>query len=330
MARELKQTRPSVSAVPDLRHVDLHLIRVLRTLLVERSVSRAARKLGQGQPQVSAALRRLRELTGDALLIRSQRGMTPTEYGQSLIEPATRLIAEFQTLFASRAPFDPRRTTRTFTVALPDYIAAPLLGALVAELRSTAPLARLAIRPLTSDAQAAEMLEAGEADLVIESNVIRSGHVRFAVLFEDNVASVAGAAVVGDAPAMTVADYLKLAHIAAAPGSGTRPGFVDRVLAKKGLARNIQAWVPYLNTLPEILAKTDLVFTTSRHLAVYIAASGPRLVTFTPPVAFPKIRYYQMWHNKTHTNPDHRWLRALVHAVAKREVGQRHAEDRPR
>src|SRR6185437_7282988 len=151
MVRQLKQTRAALSAAPDLRHVDLHLIRVLRTLLVERSVSRAARKLGQGQPQVSAALRRLRELTGDPLLIRSQRGMTPTEYGQSLIEPATRLIEEFHALFATRASFDPKHSARTFTVALPDYIAAPLLGALVAELRRSAPLAKLAIRPLTSD-----------------------------------------------------------------------------------------------------------------------------------------------------------------------------------
>lgn len=317
--RPLRQTKAALSAVPELRHVDLHLIRVLRTLLVERSVSRAARVLGQGQPQVSAALRRLRDMTGDPLLIRSQRGMTPTAYGQSLIEPATRLIEEFRALFASRAPFDPVRTTRTFTIAVPDYISAPLLGAVFAELRGTAPKAKIAIRPITSDAQGVEMLEAGDADLVIESNVIRSGHVRFAELFEDTVASVAQAAVIGRS-ALTVEGYLALAHIAAAPGSGTRPGFVDRVLAKKGLRRNIQAWVPYLNTLPEILAESDLVFTTSRHLADYVAASGRGLVVVTPPIPFPKIRYYQMWHNRTHGAPDHQWLRTLVQAVVRRET----------
>ncbi len=319
--RQLQQTRPSVSAPPDLRHVDLHLVRVLRTLLVERSVSRAARKLGQGQPQVSAALRRLRALTGDPLLIRSQRGMTPTEYGQSLVAPATRLIEDFRALFTTAAPFDPARTQRTFTIAVPDYIAAPLLGALVAALRAAAPRAKLAVRPLTSDAQAVEMLEAGDADLVIESNVVRSGHVRFAALFEDSVAAVARAAALGGRARTDVEAYLALPHVAAAPGSGTRPGLVDRALAKKGLRRNIQAWIPYLITLPEILAKTDLVFTTSRHLAAYIAAARAGLVTFVPPVPFPRIRYYQMWHNKTHANPDHEWLRDLVRAVARREIG---------
>lgn len=317
--RQLRQTRAAITAAPELRHVDLHLIRVLRTLLVERSVSRAARMLGQGQPQVSAALRRLREMTGDPLLIRSQRGMTPTEYGQSLIEPATRLIEEFRALFATRTPFDPGRTTRTFTIAVPDYISAPLLGAVFAELRRTAPKAKIAVRPITSDAQGVEILEAGDADLVIESNVIRSGHVRFSELFEDAVASVARAAVIRR-PAMSVEAYLALAHIAAAPGSGTRPGFVDRFLAKKGLRRNIQAWVPYLNTLPEILSESDLVFTTSRHLADYIAASGRGLVVVAPPITFPKVRYYQMWHNRTHGTPDHQWLRGLVQAVIRGEV----------
>src|SRR5579885_2840678 len=85
MARKPGDDRASA----DLRHLDLYLVRVLRTLIVERSVSRTARKLNQSQPQISAALARLRRLTGDQLLIRSQRGMTPTEYGQSLVGPAS-------------------------------------------------------------------------------------------------------------------------------------------------------------------------------------------------------------------------------------------------
>ena len=55
--------------------IDLHLIRVLHTVLTERSVSKAAIRLGMYQPAVSASLKKLRELAGDPLLVRSGSGM---------------------------------------------------------------------------------------------------------------------------------------------------------------------------------------------------------------------------------------------------------------
>ena len=72
--------------------IDLHLIRVLHTVLTERSVSRAALRLGMYQPAVSAALKRLRELAGDPLLVRSGAGMMPTAAGLRMIEPAAAIL----------------------------------------------------------------------------------------------------------------------------------------------------------------------------------------------------------------------------------------------
>ena len=72
--------------------VDLHLIRVLHTVLTERSVSRAALRLGMYQPAVSAALKRLRELAGDPLLVRSGAGMVPTDAGQRMLEPSGAIL----------------------------------------------------------------------------------------------------------------------------------------------------------------------------------------------------------------------------------------------
>ena len=71
--------------------IELHLIRVLQTLITERSVSRAAMRLNSTQPAVSAQLKRLRALTGDPLLVRAGNGMTPTEAALQLLDPATRL-----------------------------------------------------------------------------------------------------------------------------------------------------------------------------------------------------------------------------------------------
>jgi len=78
--------------VRDLDKIDLHLIRVLHTVLTERSVSRAAIRLGMYQPAVSAALKRLRELAGDPLLVRSGSGMVPTDAGLRMIDPSAAIL----------------------------------------------------------------------------------------------------------------------------------------------------------------------------------------------------------------------------------------------
>ena len=81
-----------MSSLP--RNLDLHLIRILYLLLVEKNVSRVALKLNQPQPSISASLRKLRELTGDPLLVRGARGMVPTQHGESLLKPAKRILDE--------------------------------------------------------------------------------------------------------------------------------------------------------------------------------------------------------------------------------------------
>ena len=74
--------------------IDTYLLRVLHTLLMERSVTRAAVKLNQSQPAISAALRRLRDITGDPLLVRGKAGMVPTEYGLRLLEPTQNALRD--------------------------------------------------------------------------------------------------------------------------------------------------------------------------------------------------------------------------------------------
>ena len=65
--------------------IDLHLIRVLHTVLTERSVSKAAVRLGMHQPAVSSALKRLRDFAGDPLLVRSGSGLVPTVAGHRIL-----------------------------------------------------------------------------------------------------------------------------------------------------------------------------------------------------------------------------------------------------
>ena len=65
--------------------LDTYLLRMLCLLVTERSVSRTALKLNQSQPAVSLALKRLRQILGDPLLVREKSGMVPTERALTLL-----------------------------------------------------------------------------------------------------------------------------------------------------------------------------------------------------------------------------------------------------
>jgi DNA-binding transcriptional LysR family regulator len=123
----------------EMTTIDLHLIRVLHTLITERSVSRAALRLHSTQPAVSAQLRRLRELTGDALLVRSGHGMQPTAAALQLLEPASQVLQGADRLFSRRlrsAPFDAAAAGEsTFRVAASDYLDPLFLPALVTHIK---------------------------------------------------------------------------------------------------------------------------------------------------------------------------------------------------
>ena len=117
--------------------IELYLIRVLHTVIVERSVSRAALRLQSTQPAVSAQLKRLRELTGDPLLVRAGNGMTPTATALQLVGPAASLLQAADALFSPRlrgASFDPQTTTATFRIAASDYLDPTFLPELVAHV----------------------------------------------------------------------------------------------------------------------------------------------------------------------------------------------------
>src|SRR4051795_12571576 len=81
-------------AMPDIRRIDLNLLVVLDALLDERNVTRAAARLGYTQPTISGMLARLRDLFGDPLFVRTQRGVLPTPRAQALALPLKQLLAD--------------------------------------------------------------------------------------------------------------------------------------------------------------------------------------------------------------------------------------------
>ena len=299
----------------NLDRIDLHLIRVLHTVLTERSVSRAAIRLGMFQPAVSAALKRLRALSGDPLLVRSGAAMVPTDVALRMIEPAASILRAAEAMFSGARAFDPQTATDTFRIAASDYLDPLFLPLLMAELKAKAPLCRVEIHPLSADSNYHGHLAQGDFDLVIGNWQEPPGDLHMARLFDDEIVSLVSA----DHPAVRrswdVAAWLAAEHIAPMPTHPGARGIIDQMLDTLGLERNIAARCAHFGLIPDMVAATRLVLTTGRQYCARFAERLP--VKILPcPVEMPRLVYYQLWHERTHTSNAARWLRDRTKAVA--------------
>jgi len=311
----------------DSDKIELYLIRVLKTLITERSVSRAAMRLQSTQPAVSAQLKRLRALTGDPLLVRSGNNMAPTETALRLLEPATRLLQDADRLFSPRAhqrAFDPLNSASTFRIAASDYLDPLFLPELVGRLKAEAPGVHLDILPLTVDFDYRKSLARGDVDLVVGNWLEQPGELHLGRLISDDIVCL----VAEDHPAVrsprswTVERYLAAQHIA--PMS-MHPGWhsvIDEHLAGLGHRREIAVRSPHFGLTPLMVARSHLVLTTGRlFCSRYVEQFALRIVKC--PIEFPPLNYYQLWHELTHSAAPCRWLREHVRDTARSLSGRR-------
>lgn len=295
--------------------IDLHLIRVLHTVLTERSVSRAAVRLGMHQPAVSTALKRLRELAGDPLLVRSGAGMVPTDAGLRMVEPAADILRGAEVLFSDARGFDPQTATRTFRLAASDYLDPQFLPQLVAHLKAMAPLTRIEIHPLSADSHYQAHLAQGDIDVVIGNWLRPTDELHRGELFADDVVCLVAQHHPAVRRGWSEQDWLEAEHIAPTPTHPGALGVIDEQLAGRGLVRNITARCAHFGLIPAMVASSLLVLTTGRHFCARYVGRLPVKVLECP-VAFPALTYYQLWHERSHASVAGKWLRTQVRAVA--------------
>jgi DNA-binding transcriptional LysR family regulator len=306
---------------PITANIDLHLVRVLFTVISERSVSRAAMRLQSTQPMVSAQLKRLRELTGDPLLVRSGQGLAPTDAALAMLEPAARLLREAEVLFAPRqrsGPFDAAKARVSFRIAASDYLDPLFLPFIVEHLKQAAPLAQVELHPLSAEIDYRRKLASGEVDLVIGNWLQPPEELHLGRLMSDEVVCLVAA----DHPAArggrgwTTEAYLQSEHVAPMAFHAAAPGVIDEHLAAQRLQRNIVVRSAHFSLIPLMVARSWLVLTTGRQFCSrYLQAMNLRIVRC--PVQFPPLAYYQLWHERTHAAPPLRWLRERVRDVAR-------------
>lgn len=305
--------------------IDLSLIRVLHTVITECSVSRAAVRLHSSQPAVSAQLKRLRDITGDPLLVRCGQAMAPTDVALTLLEPASIILHNAQAMFGKKnsvREFDPASSTLTFRVAATDYLDPYFLPELTLRLKRQAPNVRIEYLPLSGDLDYRRSLARGEVDLVIGNWLEPSDELHLGRLISDEVVCL----VSDDHPAArlpregkrawTVEQYLAAEHVAPPALHPGGIGVIDEHLAMQGLRRNITVRNPHFVQLPYMVAGSLLVLTTGRRFCERYAQQM-QVKIIKCPVSFPAINYYQLWHDLTHHSAASRWLREQVRDVVR-------------
>ena len=298
----------------NISSLNLNLLPVLDALLAERSVSRAAARVGLSQPAVSNALAQLRAHLGDPLLVRKGNGMAPTERALALAGPLrAALLALDQGLQPVQA-FDPAAAERNFIIMTNDFIAFAMLPRLLARLQREAPGVAVQIRAWQEHVVPSELAR-GDADLVLGFNRgLPVGH-HATPLFQDRFIFVAREGHPAVRGKITLATYTKLKHVIVSHEPNAR-GVFDDLLAQRGLSRNVALRVSHFLLVPPIIAATDYVAALSEIVAVP-AEKTLRLQLLKMPLPFEAAIVHMVWHERTGGSPAHAWFRGIVEEVGR-------------
>ena len=305
----------------NLASIDLNLLVALDALISEAHVGRAARKIGLSQPAASHALKRLRDLLSDPLLVRvgSRMELTPRAIG--LRESLAETLQRVQTLIVPDS-FEPGRSIRRFSVMMQDHVAHLIVPALVKRVHCDAPGVRVDVLPWQSPASA-EPERLRSIDLLISCSANEIAGFQRETLFTDTEVTVVRDGHPSVSRMKDLKVFLNSRHVAVV-GRGLTEDPVDSWLRQEGLARKIALRVPsYLQALQSV-AQTDLVAFVPKRLAEYLARPLT-LALLRPPIDPGEYREYLFHPRRTAQDPASIWLRKLV-----REIGEHFLSSRSR
>lgn len=301
----------------DFRRVDLNLLVTLLVLLRERSVSRAADKLYLGQPAVSAALARLRELFDDPLLVRTAQGMVPTVKALELEAALKPAVASIQSTLFEPTVFDPAEADRTVVLGMPDWVEIWLMPLLFTRLQRLAPGLRIAVK--TSDPmQVHDMLDRDEIALAIVPSCATfdsDAPPRYAQpLRKMGFSCTYDPRQVALASPLTLEQFLAFPHLLVTYRVANE-GVVDRILSEQNLTRRLAYTTPHFGVLPNLLRQLPAMVCVPEVLAEHWRRHFD-LATSPIPLALPSFTVGMIWHATRDRDPALCWLRAQIEAVA--------------
>lgn len=290
--------------------LDLNLLITLDVLLDEGSVARAARRLRLSPSAMSRALSRLREATGDPLLVRAGRGLVATPRALDLRARVASVVQEGQALLRPAEALDLKSVERTFTLRTADGFVETFGPALLARVSQEAPGLRLNF--LQKPDKDSAPLRDGRVDL--ETAVIEpmmSPELRAQGLFRDRLVGVVRAEHCMAGGVVSKRAYLDAQHVIVSR-SGFDEDAVDLPFLPAGVARRISIAVGGFATALVLARRSDIIATVPER---HTSALRDGMFTFPLPFATAGFSVSMVWHPRLDEDPVHRWLRACLRAV---------------
>lgn len=301
---------------------DLNLFPVFEALIEERSVSRAAARIGLSQPAMSNAIRRLRKATGDVLFVRTALGMQPTAKAEQLTPPIRAALAHARLAISQEKTFDPATTKRRFRIAMNDYL----------EWRLEAAIGR---RIWSRSKELSVQVRRGETLLNIPYADLRNGGLDLAIgffpdlrnpdentfsetLFREENVVIARRGNPHFTKRLTRERFVECDHVAVI----YRPepwGVVDQELAALGMKRRVRLATPHFFTAVKAVAESNLIACVPEGLARAFQQSL-NLKIKQAPISFPPFVTRMLWASYWHQDPAHHWLREQIRQVVRQQT----------
>ncbi len=305
----------------NLRNFDLNLLTVFDSIMTERSLSRAAEKLGMSQPAMSNALARLRAALDDQLFVRTARGMAPTPRARLLARPVRQALDLVQAGLRTRSPgetFDASSSTRSFVIAVEDYGETVIMPRFMDWLMQTSPGVKIRVRSEPGKSLFRKLRE-GRIALATRHGHPNDSELQVQHLLDDEFVSMVrhDHPTVGDT--LSLEQYLSLPHVVFGRlgRKGIRNSLVDTELRRLGVKRKIALQVPGFQSMPVIVRNTNFICTMPRRMA-QIYADHFQLKKLKTPIDLPPLPLYLVWSKSMDSDPEHEWLRKSFCEICQR------------
>ena len=294
---------------------DLNLLVTLDVLLAEGSVARAARRLHLSPSAMSRALARLRETTGDPLLVRAGRGLVATPRALDLREKVAHLVQDAEAVLRPAEMPKLQQLVRTFTLRTSDGFVENFGPGLLTRVGAQAPGVQLRFMQKSTRDNA----PLRDASVDLETGVVGEAtgqELRVRTLFSDRFVGVARMGHPLSRGKITSARYAAGRHIVVSR-RGTGKGPIDEALHGLGLERDIATVVGGFSTALELARASDLIASVPERHTGNLRAG---MFSFPLPVSVPEIALSMLWHPRLDADPAHRWLRGCVREVCEEQL----------
>jgi DNA-binding transcriptional LysR family regulator len=289
-------------------HLDLNLLELFDGIWRTRNLTAAGTRLGLSQPAVSRGLARLRDVYGDQLFVRQQRGVEATPFAAALADPVAAALAIVRRTI-EKPTFLPKEDSRRFRIATSDIGERYFLPRLATWLAANAPGVSVdTVSPSRDELLAG--LASGEIDMGVGFLPGLGKQVHEQRLFRESFVYVARRGHPQIEGRLLAAQLRSLPHVVGSPYGTLHAAAVEKVLTGSRVRAPVAMRVRSFLSIGPIVASSDLVAVVPSNLAALVSEHvGLQLIA--PPVRFPGFDVSIVWHRRFHADPAGAWLRGV-------------------